>query len=61
MSRLRVTHPQAVESITSGQDIVDIVRHAMEALQTKPKYPAGDRQLVFNELDTILDFLGSGQ
>ena len=47
-----------VEPITKIQDVIDIVNHAMESLQPKPGYPAGDKQLVFNELATILDFLG---
>lgn len=49
---------EAVEPITKIQDVVDIVNHAMEALQPKPEYPAGNKQLVFNELATVLDFLG---
>ena len=55
MKRLEVK--QGIEPVSSAQDIIDIIRHAMEALQPVPKYPSADKQLVFNELDTILDFL----
>lgn len=58
MTNERLEIGQGVEPIGTIQDVVDIVRHAMEALQPKPEYPAGDKQLVFNELATILDFLG---
>jgi hypothetical protein len=54
----RLEAEPGVKPIQKAQDIVDIVRHAMEALQPEPRYPAGDKQLVFDELATILDFLG---
>ena len=56
MKRLEAT--QSTEPIDNVQDIIDIVRHAMEALQPKPGYPSGDKQLVFDELTTVLDFFG---
>ena len=52
--RLEVT--QTVEPIGSAGDIVEVVNRAMEALQPKPAYPANDKQLVFNELATVLKF-----
>ncbi|KKK56359.1 hypothetical protein LCGC14_3065290 [marine sediment metagenome] len=47
---------QGVEPIGSAQDIIDIIRGAMEALQPEPKLLADNKQRVFNELATILDF-----
>jgi hypothetical protein len=55
----RLMRTPDVRPISSAQDIADVVQHAMEALQPEPEYPADDRQLVFNELATILDFLDS--
>lgn len=48
-----------VKPIQNTTDIEDVVKGAMEALQPEPRYPSGDKQLVFNELATILDFLGA--
>ncbi len=56
-TRLEV-QSNAVLPIGTAQDIADVVRHAMEALQPKPEYPTQDKQLVFNELATVLDFFG---
>ena len=47
---------QGTEPVTSVQDIIDIVRDAMGALQ--PEYPTSKKQLVFDELDTVLTFFG---
>ncbi len=47
---------RAVRPVATVKDIVDIVRHAMEALQPDPQYPANDKQLVFDELASVLDF-----
>lgn len=49
---------QGAEPIDSTQAIIDVVRHAMEALQPEPRRPAQDKQLVFDELATILNFFG---
>lgn len=55
--QVRLEVMQGVEPIESARAIVDVVLHAMEALQPEPEHPANDKQLVFNELATILDFL----
>ena len=51
--------PGQVKPVESAQDIVDIVQHAMDALQPEPAYPAEDKQLVFDELASVLEFFGS--
>ena len=50
---------QGAEPIETAQDIIDVVRYAMEALQPVPEYPANNKQLVFDELATVLDFFGA--
>jgi len=57
MGRLEI-RPDWVKPVTTVRDIEDILLHAMEALQPEPKYPAEDKQLVFDELASILDFFG---
>jgi hypothetical protein len=52
---------QGVEPITTARDIVDVVRHAMEALQPAPKYPSDDKQLMFDELASVLAFFGEDE
>ena len=58
MPQQLVVEQDVVYPIRTAQGIIDVVRHAMEALQPEPEYPAGDKQLVFNELASILDFFG---
>lgn len=55
----RLENLQGVEPIEKVQDIIDIIRHGMEALQPEPEYPADNKQLVFDELVSILDFFGT--
>lgn len=49
-----------VNPITCSQDIVDVLRHAMEALEDEPKHPADDNILIREELLSVLDFFGEG-
>ena len=50
----RLEAEQGARGVETFKDIVDIVRHAMEALQ--PNYRSKDKQLVYDELASILDF-----
>ncbi len=48
-----------VRPIESSQDIIDIIRHAVDVLGENPKAPANDKELVQDELLSVLEFFGA--
>lgn len=47
-----------VRPVETSQDIIDIVRHAIEALGDNPQSPSNDKPLIQEELLSVLIFFG---